>query len=259
MQKRYPIGAILITAAICMMCWGSIQAAAQQQLLDDIAYSKAQEVYYITGFPGMLVELYPQRDMQNEYHVYDRFIVGLNGHYHRTNWHWNASLYPDTTEYIDPPTIYYEDINQDGQKEIVFVFGDGINNGTGVCLSDSYVIGADGTEYTVENPLDYLRTNINNAISLPGTDIVIDIYTPQQQYQFRTPQALWGEPGNISLTDTGAQAGIPDWVVYRIEDGRLFAEVPFNIFASGTIGHFNLYYEEIDGAYRITSVTCAEY
>ena len=45
MQKRYPIGAILIIAAICMMCWGSIQTATQQQLLDDIAYALGFELY----------------------------------------------------------------------------------------------------------------------------------------------------------------------------------------------------------------------
>ena len=80
----------------------------------------------------MRVEVYPQRSAEQDYLVYDHFILGLNGAYLKKDWTWNAGYLYEDGDTSEAPQIDCADINQDGQREIIFIFYDGINIGTSV-------------------------------------------------------------------------------------------------------------------------------
>lgn len=248
MKKLYYLGAVFVLLLICGMSYVSLQQAAPNPF--------SREVCYTADFDGMQVEVYPQRSAEQDYLVYDRFILGLNGAYLKKDWTWNAGYLYEDGDTSEAPQIDCADINQDGQREIIFIFYDGINIGTSVLYEDVYVLSAEGKDYAVADPLLYLQDHASSTVSLTETDIVIDLSVDQKPYRITASKADFGNP---SIEATGASVHYGDMVIYRVQDDRLTAEVPFFIFASGTVGCYRLQYGEVDGAYQIVSATCETY
>ena len=248
MKKLYCLGAVLVLLLICGMSYGSLQQAAPNRF--------SREVCYTADFDGMQVEVYPQRAAGQDYLVYDRFLIGLNGAYLTKDWTWNAGYLSEDGDTSEAPQIDYADINQDGQPELVFIFYDGINRGTSVLYEDVYVLSAEGKDYAVADQLLYLQDHCSSTVSLTETDIVINLSVEQEPYRITASKAEFGNP---SIEDTGASVHYGDMVIYRVQDDRLTAEVPFFIFASATVGCYRLQYGEVDGAYQIVSATCEAY
>lgn len=109
MKKLYYLGAVFVLLLICGMSYVSLQQAAPNPF--------SREVCYTADFDGMQVEVYPQRSAEQDYLVYDRFILGLNGAYLTKDWTWNAGYLYENGDTSEAPQIDYTDINQDGRKK----------------------------------------------------------------------------------------------------------------------------------------------
>ena len=75
------------------------------------------------------------------------------------------------------------------------------------------------------DPRLYLQDHASSTVSLTETDIVIDLSVDQKPYRIRASKADFGNP---SIEATGASVHYGDMVIYRVQNDRLIAEVPFS-------------------------------
>lgn len=234
-QIKYLLSAVLVVVLIGSMFYRALPR---------------WDVCYTADFPGMHVELYPQRSVSNEYDIYRDFILRLNDTSMRKNWEWKAGL---TKSDVCAPSIYYADLNGDQQKELLFHFQNGVDRGTGVLREDIYVVNSAGNDHAVEDPGQYLREHSKIALSRTATGAIVDLAIEETVHQLVYPKDYF--PDFESLEPS---IGYPDWVEYHLKDNRLSAEIPFVVYACMTIGSCHLQYEEIDGSYAITDVRIAQ-
>lgn len=204
------------------------------------------DVCYTADFPSMHVELYPQKSLSKNSYIYHDFILKLNDTCLRKNWKWKAGT---TGSNMFPPVIYYADLNSDQKEELIFVFSNRIDYGISVLLEDIYVIDSTGNDHAVENPMHFLQEHSQITLSSTTTSAIVNIFIDEKRHQLFYPDDFFPDFKNLENN-----IGYPDWVQYHIENDRLSAEIPFVVYASMTIGYFDLQYEEIDGDYVITNV-----
>ena len=129
----------------------------------------------------ILTPLKPDTDSKNM--IYHGMQVEINDVKYEYAWDWNASVW----QYIvyAPPEVYWADLNEDGEEEIIIRLLDGINRGTGVAFEDIHILKQNGEEIAVQDAGEY-------ALSLAK------------------------EQDGIS---------VGDWVSYELIDGELTAAV----------------------------------
>lgn len=204
------------------------------------------DVRYTADFPGMHVELYPQKSVSKESCIYHDFILKVNDRYIEKNWEWRAGTSEDD---VCAPAIYYADINDDREKELIFVFWNRIDRGTGVFLNHIYIVDSDGKDHPIENPMQYLQEHLQSSLHRTEAGIVVDISIDEN-----TNQLFYNKECFPDLKGLDSHVGHLDWTEYQIDGQTLYAKVPFIVYQGMVIGYYHLQYTEIDGSYVITNV-----
>lgn len=230
-SKKYLLSAILVVVLIGSMFYRTVPRW-------DICYS--------ADFPGMHVELYPQKSVSRESYHYRDFILRLNDISLRKNWEWRAGIDEDD---VCTPSIYYADINDDRKKELVFVFWNRIDRGTGVLLNHIYIVDSAGKDHQTENPVQYLQEHLQSSLHRTETEIVVDISIDENAYQL-----FYNSECFPDLETLDSHVGYLDWTEYHIDNQTLYAKIPFIVYQGMVIGYYHLQYTEIDGTYVITNV-----
>ena len=230
-QIKYLLSAVLVVVLIGSMFYRALPR---------------WDVCYTADFPGMHVELYPQRSVSNEYDIYRDFILRLNDTSMRKNWEWKAGI--DEIG-ITAPFIYSVDLNNDQQKELIFVFRDGIQNSGFVHLETIHILDIYGKEHSVENPWYYLEKELQSNLTFTEKEVLLNISFGQKYWQLRYSNVIFPD-----LETLDSQIGYLPQVSYQITDDTLSADIPFIVYFGFILGYFHLQYEEIDGSYIITDV-----
>lgn len=203
--------------------------------------------YYTSDFNDPKVELYAFQSF-TEPNSFHGFILGINHSYWYKNWVWQAG-----SEWkIEQPQILCTDLNDDQKQEIVFIFWNRLYSGTATLSENIYITDIDGNDYTIESPWDTLAT-LDIALTKNDTDIIINFHNHDSTTQLAYPQSMFPD---IKTIDS---VGFLDWVDYEIENHRLYAKIPFAIYASHAIGFIQLQYEEENGVFHIISTSYIPY
>ena len=172
----------------------------------------------------------------------------MNGKEFRKNWEWKAG---EQESFAEAPSIYYADINHDQEQELIFVFFNGVDRGTSVCLESIYITDKNGKEYPVEDALQYVKEHAQFDLSKEKEQVLIDIAMEDMQKQLEYANERFPD------LETLDSASCPDWVEYRIENNQLLATIPVFVYNTFPLPDaIHLQYEEIDGAFQITGFTC---
>lgn len=231
MQTNYFILAVIIFFLIGAMCYCSIPR---------------WDLCYTADFPGMHVELYPQKSVSKESCIYHDFILKLNDRYIKKNWKWRAGIREDD---VCAPSIYYADINNDQEKELIFVFWNRIDRGTGVLLNHIYIVDSAGKDHQTENPMQYFQEHLQSSLHCTETGIVVDISIDKNMYQL-----FYNKDYFPDLKELDSYVGYLDWTEYYIDNQTLYAKIPFIVYQGMVIGYYHLQYAEVNGSYIITNV-----
>lgn len=108
---------------------------------------------------------------------------------------WNQSSLRD-------PIIYYEDINQDNQNEIVFI--NIFDHGTGIILSEAHVIAINSTEVIVEPIQEIIKENIRFS----GKQVYLEDRLIYETSKYGDLKAYYD-----------------DWINYKVVNGKLIGDL----------------------------------
>ncbi|MHA2855502.1 hypothetical protein ACXZ7E_16015 [Paenibacillus lautus] len=100
------------------------------------------------------------------------------------------------------PIIYFEDINQDNQNEIVFI--NILDHGTGIILSEAHVISINSVKAIVEPIQDIIKENV----TFSGRKVYLGDSLIYESSKYGDLKAYYD-----------------DWINYKVVDGKLIGGV----------------------------------
>lgn len=130
------------------------------------------------------------------------------------------------------PIIYFEDINQDNQNEIVFI--NILDHGTGIILSEAHVITINSTE----------------AIVVPIQNII------KEKVRFSGKKVFLGDSLIYESSKYGdLKAYYDDWINYKVVDGKLIGGVRIGDGrAEQYAGYLEVEYGFSEGKYNVKEI-----
>ncbi|MGG1878879.1 copper amine oxidase N-terminal domain-containing protein [Paenibacillus cisolokensis] len=163
----------------------------------------------------------------------------------RYSYDWQAPRLPSYE-----PVLHAEDVDRDGQPEVVVIFTTG--TGTGLHMEEIHVVDPrDGQEIPVMSAEQAADEWIESRITLEGSELVIDVKlkgeTPQA-WSFRIPDV---EPGD----HYNSQVGVGGVIYYDVDGGKLTAEAAANIGFANYIGDFEFEYDRSERGFEPVAVT----
>lgn len=199
-------------------------------LVPSSAVAKSNQYEVVSKLSEQNITLYAKKSNG----LYHDFKINFKGRvYSRPFW-------MNVTNPTYAPKIYYEDINQDKNKELIIVLNKGY--GTGLLDEEVYVY-----RYTnglinvlVDNPLAIINKSVKNKLTSKRADIRIDnkTYSVDTTPFETSPDKLYEEIAFGSI------------VRYKIKDNQLIAKVSANVSPAGYIGDIVITYEYRDKMYQ---------
>ncbi|WP_226670765.1 hypothetical protein [Metabacillus litoralis] len=177
-----------------------------------------------------------------------------NGFYHDFKMNFKGEVYSrpfwmNVTNPTYAPELFYEDINQDGKKELIITLTKGY--GSGVRDEEVYVYRYTNglTDVLVDNPLAIIYKNANTKLTTKKAEVsvgdkkyIVDI----------TPLEI--KPANIF--EDIAFGSITD---YEVKDNHLIVRVSGQISPASSIGEIVIVYEYCDKMYQAKSIKFQPY
>lgn len=163
--------------------------------------------------------------------AYKGYVLEVNGRKHKYDW----QTYRDLSH---PPELYYADVNQDGQPEAVVILT--LGTGTGIVEQEIHVINPQTwQELAVPEAWEAASQLIASSITADGKDMLVSLKLGgalPAQVELRLPDRS-DDPS------IGGAAGIGTVTYYRVDKGRLKAEVNVTTGFLESIGSLELIYK----------------
>ncbi len=180
-------------------------------------------------------KLYPFKEIDG---MYDGFILEVKDNRKYFNWE-------NVSNPTYAPRILFDDINRDGQKELIIILVTG--TGTGVHIEDIHVINPDTfAAIEVEAPGDIVEKYIDSKIESNGDKVAIHIVIGDEKttiYQEKDYAAVWFDNAIFSSSFR-----------YEVIDNKLMLRLPAQVSPAGFIGEIEVTYEYLDGKYAVNTI-----
>ena len=148
------------------------------------------------------------------------------------------------------PRIYYEDISEDGKKELIIILNKGY--GTGVLLEEAFVIEVNSNQFAdvlVDNPLAVVLKNVKTSLST--NEAKINIGDSHYTVDLR--------PVGIKPENVFKDIYFGSVIKYEIENKHLIARLAAQVSPAHAIGEVIITYEYRDKMYQAKSVEFQSY
>lgn len=168
--------------------------------------------------------------------LYHDFKIGFKGTtYSKPYW---VSIANNPTY---APKIFYEDINQDNQKELIIILNEGY--GTGVLQEKVHVFEVKNnhlSEQIVDNPLAIIYKNVKTTLTSDKAKVIVGDQVNEVDVSLLN-----------NLFENIAFGAIVD---YEVQDHHLIANISVHVSPSGNIGEVVITYGYRDKMYQANSI-----
>lgn len=192
--------------------------------------------HFVSSNSDAKARLYPFQEING---MYDGFILEVNGNRHYFNWE-------SITNPTFAPQILFNDINQDGKKELIIILTTG--TGTGVHVEDIHVVDpVSFVEIEVETPAEIVRQHIDTKIVSEGDKMAIHIKIGDKEttvYKVKEYAAAWFD--NVSFSNS---------FYYQVLDNQLVAKMAAQVSPAGFVGEIEAAHIFENGKYRAKTIT----
>jgi len=190
----------------------------------------------VAGVPEAEAKLYPFQEVNG---MYDGFILEVKGK--RQYFDWKNVSNPTFA-----PQLLFNDINQDGEKELIIILTTG--TGTGVHHEAIHVINP-GTfaETDVEDPADIVKQNVNTKMEVDGDNVDIQIITGDEKTMIRK------EKGDAGLWFDNV--GFQNAYHYKVINNELLVSIGAQVSPGMFAGEIQAAYIFVDGKYKYREKT----
>ena len=215
--------------------WVAEALGAEVRWDDDSNTVYIDKPYFVSSNPEAGAKLYPFQEING---MYEGFILEINEERKYFNW-------KNTSNPSFIPQILFNDINQDGNKELIIILTTG--TGTGVHTEDIYVLNpATLEEIEVERPADIVKNNLDTRIESDGDRMAIHIVTGDEKttvYKDRKYAATWFDKVIFSNS-----------YHYEVINNELLLKMGAQVSPAGFIGEIVVTYTFEDGRYRLKTI-----
>ncbi|WNS41124.1 stalk domain-containing protein [Paenibacillus sp. MMS20-IR301] len=177
--------------------------------------------------------------------TYKGFNLEVNGRKHSFGW----SVYRDS---MNPPQLFYTDVDQDGKPEAVVVFT--LGTGTSLVVQEVHVVKPEQwKELAVPAADQAAAAAVSSSISLDGKDVLLKLElkgNKPSKITLRIPDRA--EDG---LEYLGQAAGIGAVTYYTAEGGKLKADTSLMIGMLESMGTLKLEYKAGTAGMELDTVT----
>lgn len=192
---------------------------------------KINKPYFVSSLPEAEARLYPFQEING---MYDGFILEVKGNRKYFDW-------KNVTNPTYAPQLFFNDINQDSEKELIVILTTG--TGTGFHTEDIHILTpGDFTEIDVEEPDDIVKQHINTKIESDGDDIAIQIITGSEETTIHKEKgyaATWFD--NVVFGNS---------YCYEVIDNELVVSIRAQVSPAYFIGEIKAAYVFDNGKYR---------
>ncbi|MBT2293763.1 hypothetical protein J7E73_32650 [Paenibacillus albidus] len=179
-----------------------------------------------------------------EGNMYKGYILEAGGSKHPFAWE-----SPRFVQY--PPELYYTDINNDRQPEIIVILT--LGTGTGIVEQELHVVNSKTwTETVVPKAYEAARTLVASTITKDKEDALVNLVikgSSPSTVSIRMP----GRAEDIS--NLGTSAGYGAVTYYSVEAGKLTAKTSVNVGFVESIGTLKLVYKDAKNGMEADSIT----
>lgn len=189
----------------------------------------------VAGVPEAEAKLYPFQEING---MYDGFILEVKGK--RQYFDWKNVSNPTFA-----PQLLPNDINQDGEKELIIILTTG--TGTGVHEEAIHVINP-GTfaESNVEDPADIVEQNVNTKMEVDGDNVDIQIIIGDEKTMIRK------EKGDAGLWLDNVYFG--SVLRYEVINNELLLSIGAQVSPAMFVGEIQAAYVFVDGKYKAKKI-----
>lgn len=193
----------------------------------------------VAGVPEAEAKLYPFQEINGEY---DGFILEVKGKRQYFDWK-NVS-----NNFV--PQLLFNDINQDGEKELIIILTTG--TGTGFHQEAIHVINPSTfAESDVEDPADIVKQNVNTKIELNGDNVAIQIITGDEETMIHK------EKGNAGFWFDNV--GFRNSYHYEVVNNELLASIRAQVSPGMFVGEIQAAYVFVDDKYKAKTINFIKY
>ncbi len=194
-----------------------------------------EKPYFVASLPEAEAKLYPFEEING---MYNGFILEVQGK--RQYFDWKNSSNPTFA-----PELLFNDINQDGEKELIIILTTG--TGTGVHTEDIHLLKPDTfSEIDVEDPLDIIKQNVKTKIELNGDQVAIKIVIADEEtviYQDKEDAGLWFD-----------NVGFENSFNYEVIDDKLMVNIRAQVSPGMFVGEIQAVYVLNEGNYMAETI-----
>lgn len=192
--------------------------------------------YYISSNSEAESKLYPFQEASG---MYEGFILEIKGKRHYFDW-------KNVSNRTFAPQMIFNDINQDGAKELIVILTTG--TGTGFHTEDIHIINpTDFSEIKVKEPADLVQEKIQSKIQDQGDKMAISITIGDEKTNVHKEKEYSGSWFDEVVFNNSYH--------YTVIDNELWLKMGAQVSPAGFIGEVNAQYTFNQGGFEAKTIS----
>ncbi len=215
--------------------WIAEALGAEVQWDEQNRIVRINKPYYVASLSEAEAKLYPFEETNG---MYNGFILEVQENRQYFNW-------KNISNPTFAPRILLNDINQDGNKELIIILTTG--TGTGVHTEDIHVLNPSTfAEIEAEDPVDIIKQNVNARIELNEDQAAIQIIIGDEEitvYKEKDYAVTWFD-----------KVAFSNVYYYEVINNELKLSIPAQVSSAGFIGGIEVTYLFNNGRFEAGTI-----